>query len=153
MRLRTPIPYMASAIFQCSVYDSREVLRAAADYLVHRRICQFVPCVQMLFRVVSQLPACLPELSHLFSGECLCRNQFAPCESRLCASSLWDVRCRLKKVPSCSPSQSAQCASGVGSSRSASKFCLACLDELSTACKIFHSVVALLETVCNLLPC
>ena len=64
-------------------------------------------------------------------------------ESRVCASCLLDVRCRLKKVLASSLIQStqcAQCASGVGSSRSASSFGLAFSDEVSPACKKVHSL-------------
>ena len=32
--------------------------------------------MQVLFRVVAQVPVCLPKLSHLLSAECLFRNQF-----------------------------------------------------------------------------
>ena len=42
--------------------------------------------MQVLFRVVSQEPVCLPKLSHPFSADCLFRDQFASQhgESRLC---------------------------------------------------------------------
>ena len=110
-----------------------------------------VPCVQMLFRAIPQVSASLPILSHLFSAEWLFRYQYAP-RVAFCASSLLDVPCRLKKDLAGSlmqPTQSAQCASGVGSSRNASNFCLACFNEWSTACQKLRSMVTLLQTVCN----
>ena len=61
---------------------SSDILRGAAACLDHRRslpiqIQEPVPRVQVLFRVVSQVPVSLPKLSHLFSADCLLRDQFA----------------------------------------------------------------------------
>ena len=70
-------------------------------------------------------------LCGLLAPTSLCRNA----DSRLFASSL-EVRCRLKKVRAGSlmqSIQSAQCASGVGSSRSASNFTFDFSNQLSTA--------------------
>ena len=66
---------------------------------------ELVPCVQMLFRAVAQVPVCLPTLSHLFFAYCLCRNQLATqCrQSLLCVVFLVCAWRRLKtfeKFPS-----------------------------------------------------
>ena len=54
-----------------------------------------VPCVQVLFRVVAQVPVCLPELSHLFSADCLFGNQFAA-QCRQSLSCVVFLRCAVE---------------------------------------------------------
>ena len=49
------------------------------DFFLASTLCRSSSsrCMQVLFRVVAQVPVCLPKLSHLFSADCLFRNQFA----------------------------------------------------------------------------
>ena len=87
---------VASSIFQCSVQLRFQGSPSGCCGLscpsarLPIQSPEPVPCVQMLFRAVSQVSFCLPELSDMFSARCLFRNQLATQrrQSRLCILSL-----------------------------------------------------------------
>ena len=145
MQLRQSVYHVASSLSQRSMQisfqrgsSSRCKFSLPSTQLPIQRI-EPVTCVQVLFRVVAQVPVCLPELP-------ICSLRVACCDTRLsrrvdsffCASFLLDVRWRLKKVFVVSLIQSTQrvqCASGVGSSRNASILVFAFSKARSNACR------------------
>ena len=84
-QLRQSVYFVASAIAQCSVQLGFQ-RHSSSCGLSCPPCSEPVPCVHMLFREVSQVPVYLPELSHLFSADCVLRNQLASQrgEWRLC---------------------------------------------------------------------
>ena len=139
-QLRQSVCFMTSAISQRSVQIRLQRSSSSRRRLPIQRH-EPVPCVQMLFRAVAQVPVRLPELSHLFSADCLFGYHFASqCgQSLLCVVSLGcaveNEERLIEQVSLMQSTQRAPCASAVGSSRNTASLGFAFSKARSTACR------------------